>query len=52
MPNFPTFAPPAPPGASTVTPSPLQVRVYPNPWRSDKHASGRMTFDCPTVGTI
>ena len=28
-----------------------QVKVYPNPWRSDRHAGENITFDGLTAGT-
>lgn len=34
-----------------VETNPLNVKIYPNPWRSDKHAAFGMTFDGLTVGT-
>jgi len=40
------------PPTTTVTPSTLNVRVYPNPWRSDKHGGHpSITFDGLTIGT-
>jgi len=40
------------PPTTTVAPLTLNVRVYPNPWRSDKHAGHpSMIFDGLTTGT-
>jgi hypothetical protein len=43
MPGNPPSAPPA---------STLSVKVYPNPWRSDKHAGKTITFSGLATGTI
>jgi len=44
-----TTPPSTPPGSNppttTVAPTTLNVRVYPNPWRSDKHSGHNITFD-------
>ena len=38
--------------AITLVPGDLSnLKVYPNPWRSDKHAGHSLTFDGLTVGT-
>lgn len=38
--------PPPPPTAQPISVSPLNsVRVYPNPWRADRHATHSVTFD-------
>jgi len=58
-PTSPIIGPPGqnpPPGSNppttTVTPTTLNVRIYPNPWRSDKHASHpSMIFDGLLTGT-
>ena len=40
-----------PPGTTVVPASTINVRVYPNPWRSDKHSGQNMTFDGLVTGT-
>jgi hypothetical protein len=41
-----------PPGTTVLTPAPFSPKVYPNPWRSDKHAAHpSITFAGLTVGT-
>ena len=49
----PPVSPPGnPPGNTVVTSPPFFPQIYPNPWRSDKHAAHpKVTFAGLTVGT-
>jgi hypothetical protein len=40
-----------PPPVPVSQGAPLAVKVYPNPWRSDKHGTKNVTFDGLVIGT-
>ncbi len=48
--RYPTLCGPGPDYAARTS-DPPPVRVYPNPWRSDRHAARSITFDQLTVDT-
>jgi hypothetical protein len=51
IPPPPVTPPPSSPPTTVASTNQADVRVYPNPWRKDKHAGHPITFDQMTSGS-